>query len=98
MRLSLRGSTQQLFLPRKMTRLRFPTFRLARQLSPAREMARFVCTRARGLDDKLVSRIGLDRLPVDQAPCVLKSAPHKLSAHPGPLRFHYCQPGEKRLL
>ena len=24
MRLSLRGSTQQLFLPRKMTRLRFP--------------------------------------------------------------------------
>ena len=41
MRLSLRGSTQQLFLPRKMTRLRFPTFRLARQLlTPAREKTR----------------------------------------------------------
>jgi len=39
--LSLRGSTQPLFLARKMTRLRFPTFRLARQLvTPAREMTR----------------------------------------------------------
>jgi hypothetical protein len=41
MPLSLRGSTQQLFLARKMTRLRFPAFRLARQLSPAREPTRF---------------------------------------------------------
>ena len=50
MRLSLRGSTPPLFLVRKMTRLRFPTFRLARQqLPPAREVTRFRRTVIYGL-------------------------------------------------
>ena len=54
--------------------------------------------RTRRRDDQLVGCAGLDRLPVDQVPGVLKSAPHKLSAHLGLIRFHYCQRAEKRSL
>ena len=48
---------------------------------PTKANCRVVDTRARGLDDRLVSCTGLDRLPVDQAPGFLKSAPYKL-LHP----------------
>ena len=54
--------------------------------------------RTRRRDDRLVDCSGLDRLPVDQVPGVLKSAPHKLSAHLGLIRFHYCQPVEKKII
>src|SRR6516225_3320455 len=43
--------------------------------------------RARRRDDRLVSCAGLDRLPINQALGVLKSALHKLYAYPGLLHF-----------
>jgi len=39
---------------------------------PTKTDCRVVYTRARGLDDRLVSCIGLDRLPAGQAPRVLE--------------------------